>query len=98
MRPLPRPLTPDQEFAAGICARLDGLADVLGEIRDRLGQAPADDSTGAASGDAAPVELCEPDPGPAAPNSAVDLTEPATTDQKPAPRKRATKSTKGAGR
>ncbi len=88
MKPLPRPVTEEQAFLAGICHRLDRLADLIDE---RLpGQARTDDSTGTASGDAVPVELREPHPGPAA---GTEHGEPDTSPL--APRKRAAKNTKG---
>jgi hypothetical protein len=78
MRDLPRPLTPDQMFMAGVCDRLDAQNTLLGEIRDRLGQGnddapPAPDPDGPV-----PVELREPDPPAAPPLSEPQRGQPAT--------------------
>ena len=103
MRPLPRPVTVEHEFFAGICRRLDGITDVLGEIRDRLGQAndteapPAADPPGPA-----PVDLREPAPPAAAESTSdpVELVEPVRSAKAAgrSPAKTTTRTKRGAGR
>lgn len=85
MKALPRPVTLDQEFMAGICARLDHLAGLLEEhLPGQAGPAetppPSADDAPAAVGLREPDRPVTPDPG---------------SDAKAQQRRRATKSTKG---
>lgn len=93
MPDLPKPVTTDQEFMAAMCARLDAQNSLLGEIRDRLGQAN-DETPPAAGSGPRPVELREPEPPGKAELAEPASPEPAAEQPKPAPKKRATKSTR----
>ncbi len=94
MRDLPRPLTPDQLFMAGVCDRLDAQNTLLGEIRDRLGQA-SDETPPVEFSGPRPVELREPEPA-AANVAEPEPPVPAEPETKAAPRKRPAKSARGA--